>query len=124
MYNITVKYMHCALDAIYSHPSTNACTQKQMHTHTNTHACIYCSKPSKGAHQSGNAITQSKYSLPPLFSHTAKQSLKLPCVADQQSIHKQQPTTLATLTVPEDICLICQEDAATGYHLSSAEGEF
>lgn len=101
--------MHCTFYAIV----TTSCMQTHKHTH--------CSEPSEGAHQSGNAITQSKYSLPPLFSHTAQQSLKLPSVADQQSIHKQQQTTLATLTVPEDISRFCQEDAATGYHLSSME---
>lgn len=98
----------------YSRLGMHADTLKQAgkHIHTHTQARIYCSKPSEGAHQSGNAITQSKYSLPPLFSHTAKQSLKLPSVADQQSIHKQQQTTLPTFTVPEDIFLICQEDGA------------
>ena len=103
---------------VYSRIGMHAETLKQAGkhirtlTHKHTHTRIYCSKPSEGAHQSGNAITQSKYSLPPLFSHTAKQSLKLPSVADQQSIHKQQQTTLPTFTVPEDIFLICQEDGA------------
>lgn len=76
----------------YTQNQTGKCIQAHIQTHT------YCREPSKRAHHSGNAITQSKYSLPPLFSHTAKPSLKLPSVADQQSIHKEQQTTLQTLT--------------------------
>lgn len=73
------------------------------------------SKASERAkHLSGNAITKSKYSLPPLFTHTAIQSLKLPYVDDQQTKHKQQQLTLATVTVSEEKSQICQEDA-TGY---------
>lgn len=93
---------------------------RKMHTPTHTNSSI----PSKGAHQSGNAITQSKYSLPPLFSHTAKQPLKLPSMADQQSIHKQEQMTLPPLSFLEDISLICLEDTATEYHLSSTQGDF
>lgn len=97
---------------------SQVCSHRKMQTHTHTHTHTNSSKPSKGAHQSGNAITQSKYSLPPLFSHTAKQLLKLPSVADQQSIHKQEQMTLPPLSLLEDISLMCQEDTATGYNVS------
>lgn len=55
-----------------------------------------------------------KQILPP---SNAKQSLKLPFVADQQRIHMQQHMTSPTCTLLKDIFLIHLE-AHTGYHIS------